>query len=85
MRRVLLAICALALQGAPAAQTVPSTQPADGIVRLLADIEGGLQRGKIDELRALSSAAMPAEDLDRLSRMIAAVPSLKTTVTWLSP
>jgi len=76
MRRVLLAICVLALQGAPAAQTVPGrTQPADGLVRLLEDIKGALQRGSIDDLRALASPAMPAEDLDRLSRMIAAGPA----------
>jgi hypothetical protein len=76
MRRVLLAICVLALQGASGAQTVPGrTQPADAVVRLLQDIEGALQRGTIEDLRALASSAMPAEEFDRLSRTIAAGPA----------
>ncbi|MGE5833104.1 MAG: M1 family aminopeptidase [Acidobacteriota bacterium] len=83
MRRVLLAICVLALQGAPAAQTVPGrTQPPDGVVRLLRDLEGALQRGTIDDLRALASPTMPADDLDRLLRIIAAGPASGAIVRY---
>ena len=81
MRRVLLAVCVLALQGASSAQsTSVRPQPADAVVRLLENLQQALQRGRSEDLRALASATFPAEDAERLTRTVAAGPATNAIV-----
>jgi hypothetical protein len=77
MRRVLLALCVLALQSASgftAQSTSVQPQKPDAIGRLLRDLEQALQRGRAEDLRALTASGLPTEDADRLARTVAAGP-----------
>jgi hypothetical protein len=78
MRRVLLALCVVALQGASsftAQAPAVRPQPADAIVRLLEDLERALQHGRAEDLKNLASAQLTPEDSDRLLRTVAAGPA----------
>jgi hypothetical protein len=63
MRR-LLVLAAIAVMHAPAVAQSGQVRPlqADGVVRLLADLEQALGSGRVENLRALTSSAFPAED-----------------------
>ncbi len=76
MRRALLVVCVLVLQGASSAQT-PAVRPqaADPIVRLLEDLEKALQRGRVEDLRALGAATLATDDAERLARTVAGGPA----------
>ncbi len=63
MRRLLLAAAVLILHAAPLAQSNQDRPlQADGVVRLLADLESALTSGRLDDLRALASPALPEAD-----------------------
>ena len=89
MRRVLLAVCVVALQSASgftAQSTSVRAQPPAAVTRLLQDLQKALQRGSSEDLRALASATLPAEDADRLARTVAAGPATGASVrnrAWL--
>src|SRR5262245_57281500 len=83
MRRVLLAVCLVALQSAPSftAQSTPvRPQLPVAVSRLLQELQKALQRGSSDDLRALASATLPAEDADRLARTVAGGPVTNASV-----
>jgi hypothetical protein len=83
MRRALLAVCVVALQSASSftAQSTPvRPQLPAPIARLLQDLQKALQRGSPDDLRALASATLPAEDADRLARTVAGGPATNASV-----
>jgi hypothetical protein len=80
MRRVLLAVCVVALQGAGFTAQSGRPQQADAIVGLLQDLEKALQLGRVEDLRALASAALPPEDADRLARTVAGGPATAAIV-----
>jgi Peptidase family M1 domain len=60
MRRFLLAAALIALHATPDAQSVQNRpSQADGVVRLLSDLETALTAGKLTDFQAMSSARMP--------------------------
>ncbi len=60
MRRLVLAAAVLALHAAPVAQSGQERPlQADGVVRLLADLENAIASGRPEDLRAIASPAMP--------------------------
>jgi hypothetical protein len=60
MRRLLLAAVVLTAHAAPLAQPIQDRPlQADGVVRLLANLENALASGRIESLRALASPALP--------------------------
>ena len=57
MRRLALAVMVVALHAGPAAQSAQERPlQADGIVRLLADLETALMSGRLDAFRASTAA-----------------------------
>jgi hypothetical protein len=81
MRRLPLLAMLLALHASPVA-LAPQTRPpqADGVVRLLSDLEGALLSGSLDEFRGLAAAALPEGDLLRFRRAIAPGPAASAAV-----
>jgi hypothetical protein len=84
MRRALLFLLALgiaALSSVPQAQSAPVApkpeaqagrpQQADGIVRLLADVEAALVSGRLENFRPLAAAALPTPGLAIFERAVA--------------
>jgi peptidase M1-like protein len=71
MRRLAVAVIVMALPAGPFAQSAQErpTQ-ADGIVRLLSDLETALTSGKIDGFRAAAAPALPDDDLASLQRAV---------------
>ena len=65
MRRVLLALLVLASHSISSAYA-PQDRPlqADGIVRLLADLEGAIATGRVEDFRALAAASIPASAVE---------------------
>ncbi len=81
MRRLAVALLLAGLHASPAAQSGPDRPlQADGIVRLLADLEIALGSGRLDEFRKLSAPALSEEDFARLQRATAARPGLSAVV-----
>lgn len=63
MRKLLLVLPALALYAAPLAQSPPAQQ-ADGVVRLLADLETSLAAPQEDAFRRIAAPGLPQADLE---------------------
>lgn len=69
MRRLALGVIVLALHAGPAAQSVQDRPiQADGIVRLLADLEAALAAGRVDAFRASTAPGLADEDARHLIR-----------------
>jgi len=60
MRRLIVAAALIALSAAPGAQSVQNRpSQADGVVRLLTDLESALTAGRLTDFQALASARLP--------------------------
>jgi len=71
MRSFAVLSIVLGLWAAPVAQSPqrPSRPPqADGVVRLLADLEAALQSGRLEDFQAISGPSLPAAEAARLER-----------------
>ena len=69
MRRLAIAVVVLALHAAPVAQSVQNRPlQADGIVRLLADLESALGGGRVQAFRTAAAPDLPEEDAGFLTR-----------------
>jgi len=69
MRPSALLLVALSLHAVTSAQSQPGRPlQADGVVRLLADLEGALESGRPDEFRALASPTLPDPDVQTFER-----------------
>jgi hypothetical protein len=79
MRRLALAGLVLALHVAPQAQGVPARPlQADGVVRLLSDLETALGSGRPDAITPLLSPTLPAEERALFDRILAHGPATVT-------
>jgi Peptidase family M1 domain len=66
MRRLTVALIVVALNALPAANAVQDRPPqADGVVRLLSDLEAALISGAPADFEAIAAASLPASDRDR--------------------
>src|SRR5262245_28576991 len=63
VRKLLFLLAALAVSAAPLAQSPPAQQ-ADGVVRLLADLETALAAPQEDAFHRLEAPDLPADDLE---------------------
>lgn len=68
-----LALALVVLASASASAQAPQSRPsqADGIVRLLADLETALLSGRVESLRSLASPSLPADEAERFSHALA--------------
>ncbi len=81
MRRVALALLALALGSVPAAQS-PQPRPAqaDAVVRLLADLETALAANSFDSVRALAADSLKPAELSGIRQTFAGGSVVSATV-----
>ncbi|MEZ5316706.1 MAG: M1 family aminopeptidase [Vicinamibacterales bacterium] len=83
MHRLVLLAVVLALS-APIAARPPDQQSrrlqADGLVRLLSDLETALQSGGTDAFAALAAPDLPAEDAARFARLLARGPATTAVI-----
>lgn len=79
MRRLALAGLILALHAAPRAQTVPARPlQADGIVRLLTELETALSSGRPESLTPLLASTLPADERGLFDRIVSRGPATVT-------
>src|SRR5262245_29074547 len=70
MRRLSAAVLILVLSSALTARDSQERPlQADGIVRLLADLESALTSGRVEDFRRIAAPNLPADDVDRFQRV----------------
>ena len=81
MRRLALTVMVVALHAGPTAQSAQERPlQADGIVRLLADLETALASGRLEAFRASTAAGLPEADAAALTRAAASGPGASAIV-----